>query len=109
MTVDYTEDLEDKQCRLEIDFTSSGGLINSPNAVLNFQAISRTLPMIVTKDAALIGQTAAIFELLSKIALGFFAFSAVHKMIGAETLTVFQLVYLSNCLYPKTNMYFLVT
>lgn len=107
--MEYSEDLEGKNCRLEVDFSSISHLIRSPNAIVDFEAISETLPMTVTKGASLISSTAVVFQMLSKVSLGFFALSAVHKMIGAETLTVFQLVYLSNCLYPKDNMYLLVT
>lgn len=103
VVADYTEDLEGRQCSLTLDFNSTA--IVSPTASLEFTADSSTQPLVITKNAALIAASAFFFNALSYAALVLFAVSLSHKMIGAEVLSTFQLVYLSNCAYGRVSYF----
>lgn len=99
LTVDYSTDMEDRQCQLDVSFDSA--VIISPNATLSFAAVSRTSPLLVSHKMKEYATIKLIFGVLSYIVLGVFLASLPHKMIGAELLLSTQLVYLSNCLYAK--------
>lgn len=76
---------------------------------MSFEAVSRTIPLRITKNPSLVSTISFIFQILSLCALALFVVSLLHKMIGAETLTVFQLVYISNCVYKRSNFFYLAT
>lgn len=101
--VDYSEDLEDRQCSLQLDF--NGTAIVSPPASLDFLADSSTLPLVLTRNPHLISASAFIFQALSYAALVFFALSLSHKTVGAEVISTFQVVYLSNCAYQSLSFF----
>ena len=97
LTADYSIDMEGKSCRLDLSFDSN--YIRSPNTSVNFEAVSKTLPLIIITKQEEYQTIKLIFGILGYIAVGIFAVSLGHKMIGAETITCSVLVYLSNVLY----------
>ena len=103
LIIDYSEDLEGRDCTLEMAFDPN--VIASDNATLSFQAVSDTLPLVISQNIALIQTISFIFQALAYISLGLLVVSAPHKMIGAEVITVFQIVYLSSCFYSKTTVF----
>jgi hypothetical protein len=80
-------------------------VIVSPSATVDFEAVSRTMPLRIAKSAELMKSAKFIFTLLSLVAVGLFAVSLTHRMIGAELLVCFQVVLLSNCPYQKWDMF----
>ena len=104
ITVDYSTDLEGQPCSLIVSFDSL--IIRSPNATLDFSAVSQTLPLIIPTNVEQHATVQMIFGLLAYTALGLFVLSLAHKMIGAELLSCLQIVYLSGTLY-HTPSYFL--
>lgn len=102
VTVDYSTDLEGLPSSMTLAFDSS--IIRSPNITVSFDAVSKTLPLVIVKYQEELKTIRTIFTILSYISVGFFLLSLGHKMIGVEVLTNIQLIYLSNAFCR--NFYF---
>jgi len=104
LTADYSTDMEGKSCTLNISFDRT--VIVSPNSTLSFEAISKTLPLIILNNQAEYKSIKLIFGILGYISVGVFLLSLGHKMVGAETMACSQIVYLSYVLYNKPYFFF---
>jgi hypothetical protein len=101
VSVDFSTDLEGLSCNLTLNYNQN--LVGYQNSVLNFQVISRNIPLIVSYKISSYMTIEYIFDILSYTALGLFIISLGHKMIGAEILLCGQMVYLSNCFNDKSS------
>ena len=81
-------------------------IIRSPNTSLSFDAISSTLKLVIINKQQEYKTFRIVFKILSYIALGIFVLSLGYKMVGAETITCCQLVYLSNAFYHQQYFFF---
>jgi hypothetical protein len=104
ITVDFSEDLEGRNCNLTVSYDTS--LIRSPDSFLAFTVQSNTTALILFSKTRELQQITFIFRMLSYIALALFLLSLGHKMIGAELLSSCQLVYLSYCFYQRPSVLF---
>ena len=80
LTVDFEEDLENRDCTLSLGFDPS--LVRSRTASLSFVVESDDLPLIVVSNLSAYGTFTFIFETLSFVAVAVFALSLGHKLVG---------------------------
>lgn len=103
LIVDYSEDLEARDCELTVAFPGS---VRFPTSALAFFAISDDIPLILSAHLDQYATIETVFGFLGYAALGFFLLSLGHKMIGAELLFCCQMVCLSNYFYRVPSFLF---
>lgn len=103
LIVDFSEDLEDRECNLSL---SLGSFVRYPSSSLAFLAVSEDVPLLLSRHLDEFATIETISRVLSYIALAIFLLSLGHKMIGAELLFCCQMVCLTNYLYRVPGFLF---
>lgn len=95
---DYTESMEGQQCTMTLGYDPSW--IRTDNSTLEFTAIGDDSPLIISYYLDKYIDFSSVFRYLSYSVVIIFVLSFTHKMIGAEIMTIYQTLYLSNFFYP---------
>jgi hypothetical protein len=103
LTVDFTKDMEDVECTLEISYDSSVARV--PNSTLSFTAQGRNMPLIILDPdlVSTIEKATLVFKVLSYSGLSVFFLSLPHKMIGPEFVLTCQIVFFSFAFYARPS------
>jgi hypothetical protein len=104
LKADYATDMEGRSCMFNFIYNTS--IIRSPDSVLTFDAISQSQNLIILSNPQELHISTLIFTALGYLSLAIFVLSLGYKMVGAETVTCCQLVYLANVLYQRQYIFF---
>jgi hypothetical protein len=96
---EYTTDMEGRSCMLDFAYNSS--IIRSPDSIAAFDANSSTAKLIIPTNQRELYIIQTIFTAFGFISVAIFLISLGYKMVGAETTTCCQMVYLANALYSR--------
>ena len=102
LTVDFTDDLEARNCNLTLAYDPS--IIDRPSSELSFTVKSDDIPLTVSTKLQEYQNIKFIFKIIAWIAMGLFVLGLPFKMIGVELVNCCQVIYISLCLYSRPEL-----